>query len=90
MITQEYPNDPTVWRVESEARPGQHHIVELLNFDGFGACTCEHFGYRIEPGLRDGFPEKPCKHIVEAKLALADAILGKMIENMRDMTSKDG
>ena len=86
-LSQEYPNDPTVWRVESESRPGQHHIVELMNFDGFGACTCENFEFRIGPGLRDGFPEKPCKHIEAAKMSLADVVLAQMVENARELAA---
>lgn len=86
-VSQEFPTDPTVWRVESESRPGQHHIVELLNFDGFGECTCEHFQCRIGPGLRDSFHEEPCKHIIPAKLAFADLALARMVKNALEQAS---
>lgn len=87
-VQQEFPNDPTVWRVESQSRPGQHHIVELLNFEAFGECTCEHFQCRLGPGLRAGFAEKPCDHITAAKLAFADVVLEQMIKNLVSEASR--
>lgn len=84
IATQEFQPDPTIWRIESESRPGQHHIVELMNFDGFGECTCENFEFNIGPGLKGGFPENPCKHILAAKVAMADLVLSHMIKNAID------
>ena len=75
-------HSPTSFLVESDTRPEEHHLVELLNYNGFGECSCEHFHHRIEPGLKEGFPEKPCKHIIAAKFALADRVLMQILENM--------
>lgn len=72
---------PTRWLVESEARPGEHHMVELLHWDGFGECACEHFQMRILTGLKMNMPEKPCKHITAAKIALADVVLERINSN---------
>lgn len=87
---QEFPHDSTIWRIESESRPGQHHIVELLAYEAFGACTCEHFEYRIKPDLKEGFPVKPCMHITAAKLELADLVLEKILGNVVKENSRIG
>lgn len=77
----------TSWLVESEARPGEHHMVELLHWDGFGECACEHFQMRILTGLKMNMPEKPCKHINAAKMAFADLVLKRMTQNALDQST---
>ena len=77
----------TSWLVESEARPGEHHLVELLDYNGFGQCACEHFQMRIAPTIREGFQIEPCKHIKEAKQAFADLIIERMVQNILDRST---
>jgi hypothetical protein len=77
----------TSWLVESESRPEEHHLVELLDYNGFGQCACEHFQMVLGPTLREGFQAKPCKHITAAKLAFADKVIDQMLQNILDQST---
>jgi len=68
--------------VESERLPGQWHKVDLLAFETFGECSCEHFTIRLLPLLRsDRRPiNGPCKHINAARHAFTEDVLRRMLE----------
>lgn len=71
----------------SREKDGVRHLVDLLAFDGFGQCGCEHFDFYLRPQLRDGdMPEFPCAHICAAKLYLADRCIERMLSLALDDT----
>ena len=57
------------FHIQSEADPDTFYVVDLLAYDGHGACTCEDYETRIEPSRKAGLnPIKPkCKHIRRAQ-----------------------
>lgn len=75
-----HPHDNVLrWRVESLTRPGEiEHLVDLSAWCGNGACSCEHFEFRLAPLLRDGItggqPTR-CGHILVAREAFTNHML---------------
>jgi hypothetical protein len=68
--------------VDSHTTQGIQYVVELDTWQGDqdcnGSCTCPHFGFRLEPHLRDGATPQEnlrCQHIKEARRKF----LGEMI-----------
>ncbi len=46
--------EPTRYFVQS-SRPGTDpYLVDLAEYDGSGACGCQHFQFRLEPKLKAG------------------------------------
>lgn len=73
--------------VDSHSRQGVQHVVELDAWPGDGdcngACTCEAFGFRCEPHLRNGHePDERlrCRHIKEARAAFTGDMLLAILE----------
>jgi len=81
------------YEVTSHTRREVTHIVELDKFDGNGACTCEHFTYRLEPLLKAG--AKPqgeslrCHHITEARERLLNDLINRVRLNERKEKSNE-
>lgn len=66
--------DCLVYEVGSDSRPGHWHRVDLSMWSGFGACSCEHFEFKINPLLKGGIvptQEMECRHIRAARRYLA-------------------
>lgn len=65
--------------VGSASRGAVEHMVDCLAWNGYGACSCEHFTFRLLPELRRGrAPGKRCSHISAAREAFLDDIIGRM------------
>ena len=69
------------------------HVVDLSLFQGSGACSCQHFQFRIEPHLRRGKIQpheagSQCKHIVISKLILGDRLIKATIKSYSDEAKK--
>lgn len=76
-----HPHDHVLrWRVKSLSRPDIEHVVDLDSWAGNGACSCEHFEFRLAPLLRDGAPRggsaTRCGHILVAR----DAFTNHMVQ----------
>lgn len=76
-----HPHDHVLrWRVKSLSRPEIEHVVDLDAWAGNGACSCEHFEFRLAPLLRDGATRggaaTRCGHIMVAR----DAFTNHMIQ----------
>lgn len=56
---------PQIWKGEiaSTTTPGKRYSVRL-NADATGTCGCKDYAIR---SIKAGKPERPCKHIVQAK-----------------------
>lgn len=64
------PGEFGVYLVESRSRPGIQHRVDVLFYNGNGACGCEHFEIKIkgklERGANPSFRLK-CRHLAVAR-----------------------
>lgn len=74
------------YHVKSRSRREVEHVVDLELYGGNGACSCEHFSYRLEPFLKKG--AKPadnlrCRHIREARAKLTDDVVRQAAESMK-------
>lgn len=72
-----HPDGALRWIVTSRTRPEIEHLVDLDAFSGVGKCSCEHFEFRIAPGLRDGhrIGAHRCSHILVARNCFTDAMI---------------
>lgn len=77
--------EAATYLVESESRKGEFFSVDLLAFETFGSCTCEHFTIRLAPLLEaDRLPiNGPCKHITAARHAFTGDALKRMLQLMK-------
>jgi hypothetical protein len=72
------------YEVPSHTRREVTHVVELDMYRGNGACTCEHFHYKLEPKLKAGAPRQDslrCHHINEARARLLDDVIDRLMLN---------
>ncbi len=70
------------WFVPSHSR-NIDHLVDLENYGGNGSCTCEHFTFTLERILQKGAKpgdEWRCKHIIQARAALADLLIAEKLK----------
>lgn len=79
---------PARWHVTSDSRPDETHVVDVLAFNGFGECSCEHFQYRMLPELQKAAAGEHvtlsrCKHIEAAREAFADFMIQKLLDHAR-------
>lgn len=76
------------WRVTSCSRPELVHVVDLAAWTGNGACSCEHFEFRLAPLLRDGAPRRTqatrCGHILVARDAFANHMIQMLSARARE------
>lgn len=63
-----------VYLVESRSRPAIQHRVDVLAYNGNGACGCEHFEIRVRGTLERG--AKPAIHLECRHLAVARKVFG--------------
>jgi len=66
------------WRVTSASRPEVEHLVELDANHGIGACSCEHFTFRLQPKIDQGCRLETatrCSHILVARKAFTDTLI---------------
>lgn len=66
------------WRVTSDSRPDIQHVVDLGANGGIGACSCEHFQFRLQPKINDGnrcVTSTRCVHILVARGAFTDTMV---------------
>lgn len=66
-----------VFTVQSESEPRSQHVVDLLENDGRGACSCKDFQTRRWPVIRDG-GRATCKHMRAAREYFLDDLLARM------------
>ena len=67
------------WRVASRTRPDIAHVTDLGEHDGFGACSCEHFEFRVLPAIQAGQPTGGrCLHLMAARQAFTDLMIQKL------------
>lgn len=71
---------------------GRDHLVDLITFDGNGACTCVHFLSRLKPAitearrLRDFAPADcyRCPHIRKCRELLLDRFIVELMKKYPD------
>jgi hypothetical protein len=87
-----HPHDHVLrFRFTSDTREDIVHVVDLGEFDGFGECSCEDFGFRLLPVLKrnrnpfthssdisDEAGLKRCKHILAARDYLASQVIARI------------
>lgn len=81
-----HPDGALRWIVTSRTRPEIEHLVDLDSFAGVGRCSCEHFEFRIAPGLREGhrIGAHRCSHILVARNAFTDAMVQSLSRIRQD------
>lgn len=81
------------WRVESLSRPELVHVVDLAAYTGNGACSCEHFQFRLEPALREGLVKRGqatrCGHILVAREAFTNHMLQLLTARAREIEAAE-
>lgn len=55
-----------IYLVQSESNPRSVHVVDLLEHEGRGACSCKDWQTRRWPVIRDG-GSAACKHVNAAR-----------------------
>jgi hypothetical protein len=69
------------YHVQSRTRPQVKHLVDLELYGGNGACSCEHFTFKMEPHLKRGARSETgglrCWHIQQARDRLADDVVSR-------------
>ena len=66
------------FHVKSRTRSEMAHLVDLEEYGGNGACSCEHFNFRVLPKLYEDrqrrLPPRPrrCWHINQALIFYGD------------------
>lgn len=75
--------DWRTWHFQSRRSPNVFHTVDLAEFDCSGACSCEHFDFKIRPLIRGGLirphsDAAKCKHIRRAEKILCYRIKKKL------------
>ena len=59
--------------VESESKPGEWYLVDLLERGRLGVCTCADYEIRIQAALDRGDTSKPfCKHQIAVRNLIPD------------------
>tara|TARA_R110000796_G_C14571530_1_gene435799 strand:- start:35770 stop:36267 length:498 start_codon:yes stop_codon:yes gene_type:complete len=70
------------WRVHSRTRPDVEHIVDISANNGIGECSCEHFQFKLRPAIEQGLASNGmsvrCAHIMAARHAFADDMIGRL------------
>jgi len=52
------------WIVKSLRDPGNIHLVDMEEYDGYGECSCKYWDCQLGPKLKLGKkPFKRCRHI---------------------------
>ena len=70
--------------VRSRTDPWKEYLVDLVEYDGNGACTCDDFAFRKAPMLERGFGKLgriECWHIKQAKRFFAEIAIMSVIES---------
>lgn len=71
-----------VYRVRSRSKPGEYHLVDLLDNAGHGSCTCQAHLFRVWPKLKKGpklgEPGTACWHVAQAR----DFFMLQLLERM--------
>jgi hypothetical protein len=63
------------------------YIVDMLEYDGIGKCTCPDFACKKEPRLVAGERTKAfrCKHIRAASEALSDLVIARVLQSRAEL-----
>ena len=78
--------DKLTYHVQSESKPGAHHLVDLDANNGNGECSCEDFTCRKMIKLKEtgkivmyGQPQSTrCKHIHGCLAHLGSTVMDRM------------
>ncbi len=72
---------PSRWHVKSDTRPDIVHLVDVLENNGFGQCSCEHHQFRIQPEIDGGRVAglARCKHLEMSREAFADFMIQRLL-----------
>lgn len=89
-----YPHDHVLrWLVKSLSRPEMQHVVDLEAFHGNGACSCEHFEFRLAPLLRDGIGRAGsatrCGHILVAREAFTNHMVQLLSAKAAELAAEE-
>jgi hypothetical protein len=78
------------YHVGSRTRPQVKHLVDLELYGGNGACSCEHFTFKLEPYLKKGARSETgglrCWHINRARERLADDVVRQAAKQLSGET----
>lgn len=87
--------EPLRFRVTSRSRGRIEHLVDLLENEGFGMCSCENFHFRIQPilnarkrGETDDREPSRCYHILRVREYIADCVILKTSHGQREPFAK--
>jgi len=79
---QAIPGETMRFHVESWSSPQKPHLVDLLEYDGAGACSCTDWSTRrgpaIKAGCLPGLPETMCRHVAVARRVFLNQLLRQM------------
>ena len=80
---------PLEFQFQASKNKDEVHVVDLVEYEGSGSCTCPHFICRIASRLEDPDgdiepheKDSQCKHIILARLINADRFVKGTIENL--------
>ena len=78
---------PLEFHFQTSQNSDEFHLVDLREYNGSGACWCEHFRFRCEPKLKNGSIQpyeagSQCKHIVMSRLILGDRLIKASIKTL--------
>ena len=80
---------PLEFQFQASKNKDEVHVVDLVEYEGSGSCTCPHFICRIASRLEDPDgdiepheKDSQCKHIILARLIIADRFVKGTIENL--------
>lgn len=79
--------EPLRFNVRSASRPDIVHLVDLIEYNGNGACSCEEFEFRLAPRLKEGSQPNAvweCRHIRRAKRRLVEIVIRTIAEERKD------
>lgn len=89
-IVQPIPGEQGRCYVFSRTEEGVKYLVDVFEYRGVGKCDCPQFRFRMQPRLEDGATGRhlQCWHIREAKLAFADQMIQRMLEQEKQENRK--
>jgi hypothetical protein len=83
--------DGEEWHFQSRQSPEKFHTVHLADWSFSGACSCEHFDFRIRPALfrneiKPHSAKAKCRHIRRAEQILLLRIKRKLFSKFTPET----
>jgi hypothetical protein len=81
----EIPGEPLRFHVQSRTRADLKHLVDLMELNGRGRCSCEHFEYRST-----AIKKFTCDHIKAGQIHLAKKVVSRCLETEKAHKARKG